>query len=136
MKRAFIDTNLFIRYLTNDDPPKAERVGILLEQAASGVVTLVTTELVIAEVVWVLESAYRLPRGQIAALIRGILASPGVEVINGSLVSRAIELYDAQGIDFVDAYVASLMGKLGIEDVYSYDRKHIDKSNGVTRKEP
>jgi predicted nucleic acid-binding protein len=36
MKICFIDTNLFIRYLTNDDPQKADRVDRLLEQAAKG----------------------------------------------------------------------------------------------------
>lgn len=51
MNTAFIDTSFFIHYLTDDDPPKAERVGQLLERAAAGEIVLMTTELVIAEVV-------------------------------------------------------------------------------------
>ncbi|MCX5912385.1 MAG: PIN domain-containing protein [Deltaproteobacteria bacterium] len=60
MKTCFMDTNLFIRYLVNDDPGKADRVEKLLEQATSGKIRLVTADLVIAEVIWVLESAYGL----------------------------------------------------------------------------
>lgn len=59
-----------------------------------------------------------------------------MEVINGSLVSRAIELYDSLNIDFVDAYDAALMDTLGIADVYSFNRKHLDGIDVVSRPEP
>ena len=39
MNRCFVDTNLFIRYLTNDDPAKADRVEKLLDGAARGEAT-------------------------------------------------------------------------------------------------
>jgi predicted nucleic-acid-binding protein len=136
MKKSFIDTNLFIRYLTNDDPVKADRVEKLLDQAAGGSVTLVTTELVIAEIVWVLESYYELTNVAIAPLVRGILATSGLEVINGALVGRAVELYEGEGIDFIDGYIAAVMEKHGIDDLYSFDRKHISRLRNITRKEP
>ena len=136
MKRSFVDTNLFIRYLTNDDPVKADRVEKLLDQAAGGSVKLVTTELVIAEIVWVLESFYEMTNVAIAPLVRGILATPGLEVINGALVGRAVELYEGQGIDFIDGYIEAVMEKNGIDELYSFDRKHISRLRNVTRKEP
>lgn len=136
MNRSFVDTNLFIRYLTNDDPMLADRVELLLDAAATGEVQLVTTELVMAESIWVLESSYHLNHIQIAPLIRGILATPGMEVINGELVGKALVLYELQNIDFVDAYIAALMEKQGIKDIYSYDRKHLSRVNTILRKEP
>jgi uncharacterized protein len=136
MKKSFVDTNLFIRYLTNDDPVKADRVEKLLNQAAGGSVTLVTTELVIAEIVWVLESYYELTNVAIAPLVRGILATPGLEVINGALVRRTVELYEGEGIDFIGSYIAAVMEKNGIEEIYSFDRKHISRLRNITRKEP
>jgi predicted nucleic-acid-binding protein len=136
MNKSFVDTNLFIRYLTNDDPEKANRFEKLLEQAASGILTLVTTEMVIAEIVWGLESFYELTPPKIAPLIRGILATPGLEIINGHLISRALELYEGQNIDFVDGYITAVMEKQGISDIYSFDRKHISRIRTVTRNEP
>jgi predicted nucleic-acid-binding protein len=136
MSRCFVDTNLFIRYLTNDDQQKADRVEKLLDLAAVGTVQLVTTEMVMAEVVWVLESSYNLTAGAVAPLIRGILATPGLEVLNGSLVARALEYYDGQNIDFIDGYIAAVMEKQGITELYSYDRKHISRLKLITRKEP
>jgi uncharacterized protein len=136
MNRCFVDTNLFIRYLTNDDPALADRVEQLLDDAATGAVQLVTTELVMAETVWVLESSYHLNNARIAPLVRGILATPGLEVINGDLIGKALVMYELQNIDFVDAYIAALMEKQGIQDIYSYDRKHISRIKNINRKEP
>ena len=136
MNRCFVDTNLFIRYLTNDDSELADRVEQLLDDAAAGSVQLVTTELVMAESVWVLESSYRLTHAQIAPLIRGILATPGMDVINGDLVGKALAMYELQNIDFVDAYIAALMEKQGIKDIYSFDRKHLSRVKTINRKEP
>jgi predicted nucleic-acid-binding protein len=136
MSRCFVDTNLFIRYLTNDDPALADRVEQLLDDAATGTVQLVTTELVMAETVWVLESSYHLNNSRIAPLVRGILATPGLEVINGDLIGKALVMYELQSIDFVDAYIAALMEKQGIQDIYSYDRKHISRIKNINRREP
>ncbi len=136
MKACFVDTNLFIRYLTNDDPAKADRVEKLLDDAAAGTLKLVTTEMVIAEIVWVLESSYSLKNTEISPLVRSILATPGLEVINGSQVSRAIELYESTNIDFIDGYIAAVMEKQGITELYSFDRKHISRLKGIIRKEP
>lgn len=122
MNRCFIDTNLFIRYLTNDDKQKADRVEKLLDSAAAGTVQLVTTEMVMAEVVWVLESSYKLTATSVAPLIRGILATPGLEVLNGALVARALEFYEGQNIDFIDGYIAAVMEKQGITELYSFDK--------------
>lgn len=136
MRSCFVDTNLFIRYLTNDDPKKADRVERLLSEAAAGKVRLVTAEMVIAETVWVLESSYGLKNGEVAPLIRGILATPGLDVLNASLVARALEYYEAKNIDFIDGYIAAVMEKQGITELYSFDRKHISRLTTISRKEP
>lgn len=134
--RTFLDTNLLIRYLTNDDPVKADRVDRLLCQAAEGKVRLVTAEIVIAELVWVLESFYLLNRTDIREKVDAILATPGLEVVNRKLVQEAIGLYADAGIDFIDAYIVALMGKLDIRGIYSFDKKHLSRLKAVERLEP
>lgn len=136
MSKCFVDTNLFIRYLTNDEPALADRVEKLLDDAAAGDAQLITTELVIAETVWVLESSYKLKNREVAPLIRGILATPGLEVTNADQISRTLMLYELQNIDFVDASITVFMEKQGIVDIYSYDKKHLARVQGINRKEP
>ncbi|NTU42246.1 MAG: type II toxin-antitoxin system VapC family toxin [Nitrospirales bacterium] len=136
MKGYLVDTNLFIRYLTNDDQERADRVDRLLQDAASGEVRLVTAEMVIAEIVWVLESAYGLKSSGIAPLIRAILATPGLDVINAALVERALFHYETVNIDFIDGYIAAVMEKRGLTRLYSFDKKHISRLPGVERMKP
>jgi len=136
MKTCFMDTNLFIRYLVNDDPEKADRVEKLLEQATSGKIRLVTADLVIAEVIWVLESAYGLKNAEITPMVKGILATPGIEVTNAELVGRSLDYYESLNIDFIDGYIAAVMDKMKITEIYSFDKKHISRIKELKRIEP
>ncbi len=136
MKTYFVDTNLFIRYLANDDIEKANRVEELLDKAALGKVRLITCEVVLAEVVWVLESYYNLNKVQIAEHLEAILATPGLNVLNGKVVEKAIEYYQNENIDFIDAYIVSLMNRLNISSIYSFDRKHLKRIKSIKRLEP
>ncbi|MEA1946048.1 MAG: PIN domain-containing protein [Thermodesulfobacteriota bacterium] len=136
MKPYFVDTNIFIRYLTNDDPVKADRVDKLLNDAAAGRVRLVTAEMVLAEVVWVLESFYGLKNVEVGSMVKAILATPGLEVLNSALVEKALEYYLAHNIDFVDGYIAAVMDKRKISDIYSYDKKHLTRIKSIKRKQP
>lgn len=136
MNASFLDANIFIRYLTNDDPVKADRVEKLLNLAATGKERLLTTELVIAEVVWVLESFYKVGNSAIGPMVKAILATPGLEVINGALVEKAVELYMEQNIDFIDGYIVAVMERHKVNEIFSYDKKHLARIKAIQRKEP
>lgn len=136
MKTVFVDTNIFIRYLTNDDPVKADRVDRLLDKAAKGKVSLLTAEIVLAEVIWVLESFYGLKNTSIAPMIKAILVTPGLKVINSSLVEQGLDYYLLHNIDFIDGYIAAVMERNKINTIFSYDKKHLSRIQAVTRREP
>jgi predicted nucleic acid-binding protein len=136
MSASFLDANIFIRYLTNDDPAKADRVENLLDQAAGGGKQLLTTEMVIAEVVWVLESFYKLDNRAIGPMVKAILATPGLEVINGALVEKAVEHYMGKNIDFIDGYIAAVMERHKVSEIFSYDIKHLARIKTIQRLEP
>jgi len=136
MKTVFVDTNIFIRYLTNDDPAKADKIELLLNKAAEGKILLITAEMVLAEVVWVLESFYGLKNSAIGPMIKAILATPGLDVINGSLVEKAIDHHLTHNIDFIDGYIAAVMERKKIDEIFSYDKKHLSRIQEISRKEP
>ena len=58
MSSAFADTNLFLRFLTQDPPDQAAASEQVLRRAAAGELVLVTTPLVFAELAWTLRSFY------------------------------------------------------------------------------
>jgi predicted nucleic acid-binding protein len=47
-----------------------------------------------------------------------------------------VDHYEAQNVDIVDGYIAALMEKLNITDIYSFDRKHLSRLKSLKRIEP
>ncbi len=136
MEQCFIDTNVFLRYLTNDDPQKADRIETLFEKAERGEITLMTSHLVIAELVWTLESYYRIKSAQIESLILAILNTPYMEVAEEELIIQALDTYVEKNIDFIDAYNAYFMREKGLRRIYTYDVKHFQRIDWVEIVEP
>ena len=133
---CFVDTNVFVRYLTGDDEKKAAAFESLLVQASSGKIRLVTSEIVIAELVWVLESFYKLKPSVIAELIRAILNTEGLRIKGSDLIEKALDIYESQNIDFIDAHIIVYMQSNHIETLYSFDKRHLLKVGGIRRIEP
>ena len=77
-KDVVIDTNLLVRYLTDDEPQKAEAVDVLLNGAGKGEIKILIPSVVIAELVWVLESFYKMTADDITELVEAILNTPGL----------------------------------------------------------
>ena len=65
MKKRFVDTNIFLRYLTADDTLKYSKCKALFERAVSGKEILVTSGMVIAEVIWTLLSYYKVSKEEV-----------------------------------------------------------------------
>ena len=133
---VFADTNLFLRYLTNDIPAQADLVESLLHRAAKGKVNLVTTSMVIAEIVWTLESYYELDKKEIQTMILGILNTDGLEVIDSDLILPAIVHYTDKNVDFIDAFNAAWMVKNDVDKIYTFDQKHFSRFEEIVAELP
>ena len=133
----FVDTNVFLRYLVNDEPTKAQRCLDLFLQAKNNKVSLTTSEAVIAEVVYVLISKrlYNLGRTDVVARLRPLLVLPGLKLPHRTILLRALEIYAAYVVDFEDALSKAHMERNLIHEIYSYDTD-LDQMEGITRIEP
>lgn len=127
----FADTNLFLRFLTKDVPEQSEAVRKLLLKATQGEVTLITTSMVIAEIIWTLESFYKETREEIQKMALSFLNTPGLIVDNGELVIRALRWYVDKNIDFIDAYNAAWMEIREITTICTLDVKHFSRLEGL-----
>lgn len=133
----FIDTNIFLRHLTNDDPVEARRCFELFQKAKRNEISLITSESVIAEVVYLLASkrVYNLAREEIVTRLRPLLSLPGLKVPYRNVFLRALEIYGTYTIDFEDAISKAHMERQKITEIYSYDTD-FDKFNALKRIEP
>jgi predicted nucleic acid-binding protein len=115
---AFVDTNVLVRHLTGGPPDQAARATRLLAQATQ----LLLPDLIVAEVVYVLESFYEVPRPRVAELVRAIVAFPTIEVADEPVLLRALEVYEVHRLDFADAYLVAEAETSGVNAVASFDR--------------
>lgn len=130
-ERVFADTNLFLRYLTNDVPERADVVERLLRRAASGDTILVINSMVVAEVVWTLESFYGLPRNEIREHVMAIVNTPGLELADQDIMLQAVSWYAEKNVDFIDAYNAAWLLAQGMEAIYTFDHEHFERLERV-----
>jgi predicted nucleic acid-binding protein len=128
---AFVDTNILVRHLTGDPPEQAARAGRFLATADE----LLLADLVVAEVVYVLESFYEVPRARVAELVRAIIAFPAIVVLDAAMLLRALEVYETARLDFAEAYLVAQAERSGVGAVASFD-KAIDRVTTVRRIEP
>ena len=88
-----LDTNVLVRYLTQDEPRQSRRANALVAEAVAGGERLFVSVVVLCELVWVLRGAYSLGRPTIAAALERILATAQLEIDEKDLVREALEDY-------------------------------------------
>jgi predicted nucleic-acid-binding protein len=133
-----VDTNVFVRLLTQDDPTEATRCLELFRRANRGERDLVTSEAAIAEMVAVLASRrlYGLPREEIAVRLGAVIAGSRLRLDDKDAVLEALQLYGSTHLHFVDCLcVAHARLEAFPHTVCSYDQD-LDRGAGIRRLEP
>jgi len=128
---AFVDTNVLIRHLTGDPPDLAARATTFLAEADE----LLLPDLIVAEIVYVLESYYEVPTEDVARLVRSVIAFAPIQTLDPAVLLRSLEVYETHRIDFAEAYLVASAEAAGIPDIVSFDRS-IDRVATAKRIEP
>jgi predicted nucleic-acid-binding protein len=118
-----LDTNILVRYLTQDDPTQSPKATELIERRLTeekpGFVSIVA----MVETVWVLERAYGLTIHEIVGAIERVLQTDVLVVENEQAVFTAmIALKEGQG-SFADTVIAALGARMGCSCTLTFDRK-------------
>jgi predicted nucleic acid-binding protein len=135
MENKFVDTNVFLRYLTKDDLSKYERCREMFKRALEGELTISTSAMVIAELIWTLLSYYKVPKAEVIEKVSVILGTDNLFVPDKNVLADALVLYARKNIDFIDAYNAVFMKYQGLREIYSYD-EDFETIEDIERKEP
>ncbi len=133
---VFVDTNVFLRYLTDDVPEQADAAEALLSRAERGDVRLVTSALVVAEVVWTLGSFYKRTKPQVRDTVLALCHTPGLDVEDADALVQAAEWHADLNVDFADACHAAWMRARGLDEVATFNLKHFQRFDGLDAQEP
>lgn len=93
-----LDTNVLVRYVTNDDPRQAAQAVRLLSRSDD----VFLPKTVLLELEWVLRAVYDVPRAGVLRVFEHILGLPNVVVEATEDVARALHAF-GRGLDFADA---------------------------------
>jgi predicted nucleic-acid-binding protein len=117
-----LDTNVLVRYLVEDEPRQTAEAARLIERAAASGETLLITQIVLCELVWVLSFAYELPRREIAAVLHQLRRAAGVVVEGADQAQRALVSYERGRGDLADFLIAEQAMAHGCSAVATFDR--------------
>jgi len=93
-----VDANIILRYLLNDQADFYERAAAVID----GQDVWIPFE-VVAEVVYVLEKLYGVPRNAIKVSLSMLISCENISVNYKDVLEIALQFYDRKNIDFVDA---------------------------------
>ncbi|SDU72508.1 PIN domain-containing protein [Jiangella alkaliphila] len=116
-----VDTNVLVRYLTQDDPAQAPIATKALESLTVrrpgylGVVTLVETS-------WVLRHTYGFDAQDVTSALSDLVNADEFVVENPAVVDRALKAASG-GADFADAVIAETARQAGCEHTVTFDRR-------------
>ncbi len=134
----FIDSNVFLRYLTNDDAAAQDAAARVFTKLAKGEEEGFTTDVHIHEVAYVLASKrlYALSHEEIRNRLRPLLLMSGLKIVNKKVCLDALDIFAArEALDYADALAVASMRNRSIQNIYSFD-KHFNRIEGVTRVDP
>jgi len=117
-----LDTNILVRYLTQDDPAQSAKATEILERRLTPRNPGYVTVIAMVETVWVLDRAYGLNAQEIAAAVERMLQVEVLVIESEQEVFSAMVLKRGHG-SFADALIAGLGARAGCTRTLTFDRR-------------
>jgi predicted nucleic-acid-binding protein len=117
-----LDTNVLVRYLVDDDPQQSRQAARLIERAVARDESLFISDMVFCETVWVLVSAYGLPRTEIADALGALLRARSLVFASTDRLASALEAYRRGKGDFADYLIREQAHAHGADAVATFDK--------------
>ena len=118
-----LDTNVLVRYLTQDEPRQAARATRLIESRCTEESPCRISLIVLCELVWVLCRAYGYTKEEVAGVLQQALITSELEVEDESLAWQALEAWRSGTADYADYLVILSNVQAGCDATYTFDRK-------------
>lgn len=117
-----LDTNVLVRYLTQDDPTQTRRANALINDALDRDERCAVGIVVLCEVVWVLRDAYRLDRATIASTLERVLDTAEFVIEERDIARRALGDYRRGPGDYADYVIGWRNRQSGCGATATFDR--------------
>lgn len=116
-----LDTNILVRYLTQDDPDNSRKAAHEIEKGLSAGEMFFIADIVMCELVWVLETAYGYDRREIVPVLENILRTKQFHFENKDLLWNSLADYRNKKGDFADHLIGRAGHKAGCCETITFD---------------
>jgi predicted nucleic-acid-binding protein len=116
-----LDTNILVRYLTQDDPNQSRKAVDEIEKGLAKGQTFFIADIVLCELVWVLETAYGFDRREIVPVLENILRTKQFQFANKDLLWKSLADYRTKKGDFADHLIGNAGHKVGCRETLTFD---------------
>ena len=117
-----IDTNVLVRLMVEDDAVQLRRAGQLLEECTERDEPVFLSDIVLSELEWVLDTAYKVPRRRILGAMNSLVADERFCFEDPRRVTTALSSYQRGKGDLAD-YLLGLRGQeAGVRTTFTFDR--------------
>jgi predicted nucleic-acid-binding protein len=121
---AALDTNVLVRWLTDDDATQSALVASLLAAVASKDERLFVAVTVMLETEWVLRSRYRFDKPSVTAALDALLGVTELEFQTEPALEHALWLFKQAGApDFADCLHVALVSQAGQGPLLTFDER-------------
>lgn len=114
-KTLLIDANIIVHHLLDDHPTLSPQAKKLFVQAQSGKILMYFDEVIIAEVVWVLKSFYKLSKKDIVKQLLNIISQSWVVNPRKKLVTTSLEQFEITNLSYADCWALTVSKHQGIK---------------------
>ena len=118
-----LDTNVLVRYLTQDDPDQARRANAVVAECTAGGERCFVGSVVLCELTWVLRESYDRPKSDRIKVLDLILATRQFEIGDKDIVRAALDAYRTGRADFADYVIGETHRRAGCVTTVTFDRR-------------
>lgn len=118
-----LDTNVWIRYIVQDDKQQSKIATDLIEKTCSLSNPAFINEVTLCEIVWVLKRAYRYDKTIILTVLKRLFNINEVRVASLQEALQAYNDYESGNADFSDYFIARINQKFDCKYTFSFDKK-------------
>lgn len=117
-----LDTNVLVRYIVQDDPVQAAAATTLIESRCTEESPGFVSQLVLAEIFWVLARGYGYPKPLLVQVFNKLMGAAELEIEDLTNARAALRMYESGPAGLADLLIAQRARSAGCETTFTFDR--------------
>lgn len=107
MIKIFLETSVFIRFFTQDDPEKGEKCTQLFRMIEQGKARPYTSNIVLMEIIYILIKVYHYPKQEVVKDVSRALSLRNLILVEKTNTKMALNYFKNYSIKYGDCLIAT-----------------------------